>query len=108
MSAAERWTDIEGWEGRYQISDHGRVRSLPRRDSQGRRRRGKVLKPFEHTARGGPVYTLSDLPARRCQFYSRAYLRRLDLEPSKPAENGRNPQTSDNIGRRPKISEGKP
>ena len=26
----ERWKDIEGMEGRYQISDQGRIRCMPR------------------------------------------------------------------------------
>ena len=29
--AGERWKDVPGWEGRYQVSDKGRVRSLSRR-----------------------------------------------------------------------------
>ena len=28
LSSTERWADIPGYEGRYQISDHGRVKSL--------------------------------------------------------------------------------
>lgn len=28
MSAAEEWRPVPGWEGRYEVSDHGRVRSL--------------------------------------------------------------------------------
>ncbi len=28
---AERWLPVAGWEGVYDVSDHGRVRSLPRR-----------------------------------------------------------------------------
>lgn len=27
----ERWLPVVGWEGLYEVSDHGRVRSLPRR-----------------------------------------------------------------------------
>lgn len=30
MKMRERWKDISGYEGRYQVSDRGRVRSLPR------------------------------------------------------------------------------
>ena len=26
----EKWLPIPGWEGLYEVSDHGRVRSLPR------------------------------------------------------------------------------
>ena len=45
----EIWKDIEGYEGRYQVSNMGRVRSLSRIaiDSKGRRQpiKGMVLKP---------------------------------------------------------------
>ena len=45
----EEWRDIPGWEGSYQVSSHGRVRSLDRVviDKNGRRspRAGKVLSP---------------------------------------------------------------
>ena len=41
----ENWKDIPGYEGRYQVSDLGRARSLDRRDSAGRKLRGKILKP---------------------------------------------------------------
>lgn len=29
--SSETWKDIPGYEGRYQVSDHGRVKALPRR-----------------------------------------------------------------------------
>jgi len=49
-SAAERWRDVPGFEGLYQVSDWGRVRSLDRVvvDSLGRQRliRGRLLKPI--------------------------------------------------------------
>ena len=34
--ANEVWVDIEGYEGYYQISNMGRVKSLPRKNSRGR------------------------------------------------------------------------
>lgn len=39
----ERWVDIRGFEGSYQVSDMGRVRSLTRTLSIGRRVSGKLL-----------------------------------------------------------------
>lgn len=39
----EIWKDIEGYEGLYQVSNMGRVRSLDREDAQGHRIKGKVL-----------------------------------------------------------------
>lgn len=40
----ERWLPVVGFEGRYEVSDQGRVRSLDRTDSSGRARRGRMLK----------------------------------------------------------------
>lgn len=39
----ETWKDIPGYEGRYQVSDLGRVRSLDRVDSRGRFFKGKLI-----------------------------------------------------------------
>lgn len=43
----EEWRPVAGWEGHYEVSDHGRVRSVPRRviGSDGRRcdMKGRVL-----------------------------------------------------------------
>jgi hypothetical protein len=45
----EEWKDIKGYEGKYQVSNYGRVRSLDRVVSTGLNRsrtsKGKVLKP---------------------------------------------------------------
>lgn len=40
----ERWHDIPGYEGIYRVSSTGRVKSLPRTDARGNRRRGSVLR----------------------------------------------------------------
>jgi len=44
----EIWVDIEDYEGIYQVSNHGRVRTLDRMASNGYPRliKGKILKPF--------------------------------------------------------------
>lgn len=51
----EKWSDIPEWEGLYQVSDQGRVRSLDRevtnRLGVRRRYKGKILKQKRH-ARG--------------------------------------------------------
>jgi hypothetical protein len=44
------WRPIPGWEGFYEASDHGDVRSLPRRDRLGRKAGGQLL---AKTERGG-------------------------------------------------------
>jgi len=41
----EIWKDVQGYEGLYQVSNHGRIKSLPRLDSMGRQKGGLVLKP---------------------------------------------------------------
>lgn len=45
---AERWLPITGWEGRYEVSDHGRVRSLDSTDRNGRFREGRILRAFKN------------------------------------------------------------
>ena len=40
----EIWKDVVGYEGVYQVSDLGRVRSLDRVDSAGRSLKGRILK----------------------------------------------------------------
>lgn len=70
----ERWLDIPGYEGRYQVSDLGRVRSVDHRvpicNGATRLMRGRVLKPagskrdphlfvvLGHGAPGSPVHQL--------------------------------------------------
>jgi len=41
----EIWKDFAGYEGIYQVSNFGRVKSLDRVDSYGRKHKGKVLLP---------------------------------------------------------------
>lgn len=41
---AKVWKDIEGYEGLYQVSNYGQVRSLDRVDMRGHSLKGKVLK----------------------------------------------------------------
>ena len=41
----ERWKDIKGYEGLYEVSTFGNVRSKERVDSNGRHRSGRILKP---------------------------------------------------------------
>ncbi|MCT3326802.1 endonuclease [Lacticaseibacillus paracasei] len=43
MSDKEIWKDIEGYEGLYQVSNMGRVRSLDRKDAREHRIKGKML-----------------------------------------------------------------
>lgn len=42
---SEVWRDVVGYEGLYQVSDQGRVKSLERTDSLGRTVKERILKP---------------------------------------------------------------
>lgn len=43
---AEKWADVSGYSGSYQVSSLGRVRSVERVDSDGNRRRGQHMIPY--------------------------------------------------------------
>ena len=45
MTESEIWKDVVGYDGRYQVSDKGNVRSVARKDSIGRKCGGRMLKP---------------------------------------------------------------
>ena len=45
---SEEWRPIEGYEGLYEVSSYGRVRSLDRYDSNNHFRKGKVLSPVKN------------------------------------------------------------
>ena len=47
----ENWKDVKGYEGFYQVSDQGRVKSLKRTDRNGHPRTERILKP--HDRRNG-------------------------------------------------------
>ncbi|ATL78547.1 NUMOD4 domain-containing protein [Lactiplantibacillus plantarum] len=51
----ERWKSIDGYEGLYEVSSYGRVRSLDRFDKLGRITSGKFLSP---TNNGCGYYTV--------------------------------------------------
>lgn len=44
MVNIEEWKDIKGYEGMYQVSNLGRIKSLDRKDSRGNFVKGKILK----------------------------------------------------------------
>lgn len=49
-SVNEEWKDIEGYEGYYQISNHGRVKSLVGWNGNQYIKREKMLNPYKHKA----------------------------------------------------------
>lgn len=46
VSKEEKWKDVAEYEGFYQVSNKGNVRSVDRTHALGRKRRGRILKPF--------------------------------------------------------------
>lgn len=68
----ERWLPVPEWEGLYEISSLGRVRSLPRLTSSGLRG-GKILKPREYRTKSGRlqhVYVVFVAPGHKRMTYS--------------------------------------
>ena len=57
MTKSETWKDVVGFEGLYKVSDKGRVYSVERRDSRGRRYGGRMLKP-KYGGKGYPQVNL--------------------------------------------------
>lgn len=75
----ERWLPIPSYEGLYEVSDHGRVRSLDRRVTSGRRTRfqaGRVLSG----ARGRVRHPHRRVPLSREGATKDFYVHRLVLE----------------------------
>lgn len=68
---AERWLPIPGWEGRYEVSDMGRVRGLPRivPTSGGRVRRHDPRVLRASSTKGYQSVHLSEKPHRVCTLY---------------------------------------
>lgn len=67
----ERWAPVAGWEGIYEVSDHGRIRSLARDfgDSSGKRRpvQERIIK-LRIGRQGYPLTTLSAFGRGRQTF----------------------------------------
>lgn len=55
--STEHWLPVPGFEGIYEVSDMGSVRSLPRIDASGHRRSGRLLRPG-FVPDGYPTYVL--------------------------------------------------
>jgi hypothetical protein len=71
---AERWLDVPGYEGIYEVSDAGRIRSVPRVTAQGRIVVGKILSQFPNQ-RGRLMVTLQRDGAKHTQLVHRLVLK---------------------------------
>src|SRR5438270_713720 len=73
----ERWLPVLEYEGRYEVSDHGRVRSLDRtalkRSGVKQFHRGRIRKPNHHRA-GHPFVSLSGHEKKKNRFVHRLVL----------------------------------
>lgn len=54
----ETWMPIPGYEGKYEVSDEGRVKALARLDGRGRRRNEQMLKPRPNPKNGRLIVAL--------------------------------------------------
>lgn len=63
--SGERWRPVSGYEGHYEVSDRGRVRSLDRtiqmRNGRTRRIKGKLIKPIVHRSGSAEGYAYVNL-----------------------------------------------
>ena len=76
-TTTEQWRPVVGWEGRYEVSDHGRVRSLPREyyysPVRTRKSKGKILKPGTVRGKHAFVNLMTSTPdspgsPRKCRY----------------------------------------
>ena len=79
----EIWSDIPGYEGMYQISNHGRVKSLERYDTIGRRLKEKYLSNI--LGKNGYYYTTLTVNS----VYKHPYIHRLVAEAFIPNPEGK-------------------
>lgn len=73
QSYKEIWKDIPGYEGRYQVSNLGRVKSLRRKDSLGRIVKGKI-RAFKYCKNGYHTMTLDGANKRKTEKVHRLVL----------------------------------
>lgn len=71
---AERWLAVPGYEGIYEVSDIGRVRSLAKIDAQGARRKQRLFKPSKMDAWGHLGVTFRQGGRRESRYVHRLVL----------------------------------
>lgn len=96
MSTNEEWRAVPGYEGAYEVSSLGAVRSLARLDSRGRSRRAKLLKP--RLQANGRLTVALYLEARRSDFQVHALVLLTFIGPRPDGMEGchRNDDPADN------------
>lgn len=87
MTAQEQWAPIPGYEGSYEASDRGRVRSLDRITDRGRKWRGKIMTPYVMD-NGYAIVTLWRAGTQRPQLVHRLVLAAFYGKP-KPGQEAR-------------------
>lgn len=69
MNTVEIWKDILGYEGKYQISNRGRVKSLSRQDAKGQPLREKILKAQDNGRGYKKIALWSNKVSERCYIH---------------------------------------
>lgn len=64
----EEWRDIRGYEGLYQVSNLGRVKSIPREKTK-----GGILKPLKDTTGYLSVNLYKNGKIKRCKIHRRRH-----------------------------------
>lgn len=82
MTDVEEWRDIPGYEGCYQVSNGGLIRSLDRYDRMGRLKRGRVL-AFSRSHNGGYLTLTLKVDGRRKTWTAHRLVALAFLDPPK-------------------------
>lgn len=69
ISVIEKWRPIEGYEGLYEVSDWGRVKSLEKVDSLGHLRKEKILKSIKNNKGYIKVNLCKDGERKNCTVH---------------------------------------
>ena len=83
----EVWKDIKGYEGLYQVSSTGRVRSLDRVSCNGKHYKGRILKPVPDGAGYQQVFLRKDAKTRRFYIHRMVATAFIENPENKPQVN---------------------
>lgn len=81
----ENWRDVLGYEGLYQVSDEGRVRSLTRVNNYGRKVRGQIIKQ-QKSKHGGYLTVGLCKNGKRTLFFVHRLVAMAFIEPTDTTE----------------------